>query len=374
MRFALSAEQREFGAAVHELLADADVPAAARAWAAADHAPGLAIWRSLAKAGVTALATPESFGGLAAHPVDLAVACEELGHHPVPGPVAESVAAVPQLLAALAEPRPGDHAARAVPAASQEPARQAGEWLAALASGELIATLARPPQLPHALDADVAGLVLLADSGQSAGPRADGDARPRTGACAVWRAVPGTRLESADRARRLFEVGPTEALADGPAARTAVQRAISYGTLASSAQLLGAGRALLETTTRYARQREQFGRPVGAFQAIKHALADVLIGLEFARPLLYAAAVALGGRAATTPRDVSAARVACADAAQRAARTALQVHGAIGYTQECDISLWLAKVRALAATWGSQAEHRAVVLAALTSDGTGPWS
>jgi alkylation response protein AidB-like acyl-CoA dehydrogenase len=353
MRFALSAEQRDFGAAVHDLLADADVPAAARAWAAADHAPGLAIWRSLAKAGVTALAVPESFGGLGAHPVDLVVACEELGHHPLPGPVAESIAAVPQLLAALAEARQ-----RAQPVVH--------DWLAALASGELIASLARPPELPYALDADIAGLVLLAGSGRSAGPGGE--------AGMIWPALPGTRLESADRARRLFEVSPGQAVASGPAVAPAITRAISFGTVASSAQLLGAGRALLEATTSYARQREQFGRPIGAFQAVKHALADVLIGLEFARPLLYAAAVALGNDAPTAARDISAARVACADAALCAARTALQTHGAIGYTQECDISLWLAKIRALAATWGSQADHRAVVLAALTAEGTGAWN
>lgn len=345
MTFALSAEQRDFGAALHELLTDADVPAAARAWATADHAPGLAIWRSLSKAGVTALAVPASFGGLGAHPVDLVVACEELGHHPLPGPVAESVAAVPQLLSALV--RPG-----------QPHAGQAGEWLAALAAGEMIATLAMPPQLPYALDADVAGLVLVVDAW--------------TGA--VWRASAQGRLESTDRARRLFEVGPAQALASGPAIGPAVARAISYGTLASAAQLLGAGRALLEATISYARQREQFGRPIGAFQAVKHALADVLIGLEFARPLLYAAAIALGDDAPVTARDISAARVACADAALRAGRTALQVHGAIGYTQECDVSLWLAKVRALAATWGSQAEHRAVILAALAAEGTGAWT
>jgi alkylation response protein AidB-like acyl-CoA dehydrogenase len=151
-------------------------------------------------------------------------------------------------------------------------------------------------------------------------------------------------------------------------------RAISYGTLASAAQLLGSGRALLDISVGYARQREQFSRPIGAFQAVKHQLADVLIGLEFARPLLYAAAISLRGDAPTAARDISAARVACADAARRAARTALQVHGAIGYTQECDVSLWLAKIRALSATWGSQAEHRAIVLAALAAEGTGPWS
>ncbi len=148
---------------------------------------------------------------------------------------------------------------------------------------------------------------------------------------------------------------------------------MNFGTLASAALLLGAGRGLLDATVVHAKTREQFGKPIGSFQAVKHALADVLIGLEFARPLLYAAAIALGAGAATTARDISAARVACADAARRAARTALQVHGAIGYTLECDISLWLAKVRALSATWGSQAAHRAVVLEALTTEEAGPW-
>jgi len=116
---------------------------------------------------------------------------------------------------------------------------------------------------------------------------------------------------------------------------------------------------------RHVRVRTQFGRPVGAFQAVKHKLADVAIGLEFARPLLDAAAVALGEDADTAGRDVSAAKVACGDAAYLAARTALQVHGAIGYTEEHDVSLWLTKIRALLPTWGTQAHHRARVLAAL---------
>jgi alkylation response protein AidB-like acyl-CoA dehydrogenase len=340
MRFALTAEQRQFGAAVHELLADADVPAGARSWAAGDPSPGLLIWRELARAGVTGLAVPQACGGAGASPADLVVACEELGHHPLPGPIAESVAAVPALLAALT------------------PAGDIPGWLAALADGELIATIAMPPSLPHALDADVAGLVLLAEGRR------------------VWLASPQARLVSIDESRRLFEVSPTEAVAGqaGHAVAAGVAAAMRLGTLASAALLLGAGRGLLEAAAGHARTREQFGRPVGAFQAVKHALANVLIGLEFARPLLYAAAIAVGRDAATATRDVAAARVACADAARRAARTALQVHGAIGYTRECDISLWLAKVRALSSSWGSQAEHRATVLAALAGPETGAWS
>ena len=149
--------------------------------------------------------------------------------------------------------------------------------------------------------------------------------------------------------------------------RHAADRALGLGALASAAQLMGAGQALLEASVRHAGQRVQFGRPVGAFQAVKHQLADVAIGLEFARPLAYAAAMALADGEATAARDVSAAKVACADAAYRAARVALQVHGAIGYTLEHDLGLWLTKVRALVPAWGSQSEHRALVMQALTA-------
>jgi len=268
------------------------------------------------------------------------VACEELGHHALPGPAAESLAAVPALLAALAETGgpPGGRGS-------------CGEWLAGLAAGELIATLAVPPRRSYAADAEAAGLVLLAEDG------------------AVYRACPGAGHRSVDPARSLAEVRGEQVLARDAAG--AVARALDFGALACSAQLLGAGRALLEASVRHAGTRVQFGRPVGAFQAVKHKLADVAIGLEFARPLLDAAAVALGDGTlgdgtATAGRDVSAAKVACAGAAYRAARAALQVHGAIGYTAEHDLSLWLAKVRALVPAWGSQAEHRARVMREVT--------
>ncbi len=331
------AEQEQFAAALHDMLTAADVPSATRRWAAGDRAPGLGLWRRLAALGVTALAVPEKFGGLGASTLDVVVACEELGHHALPGPVAESVAAVPALLGALIEEgSPGEE--------------QFGDWLTGLAAGDLIAALALPPRLPYAVDADAADVVLLVS------------------ADVVAVASPGARHQSVDPARSLFEVSGQQVLARGPAVADAAARALRLGALASAAQLLGAGRALLEASVRYAGQREQFGRPVGAFQAVKHHLASVAIGLEFARPLLDGAAIALGAGSMTAPRDVSAAKVACADAAHRAARTALQVHGAIGYTEEHDLSLWLTKVRALVPAWGSQAEHRAVVMAALTGE------
>ncbi len=352
-----SAEQAQFTASLHDMLADAGVPAAARNWAAGDRAPGLAVWRTLAALGVTALAVPERDGGLGAGLADVVGACEELGHHAVPGPVAESVAAVPVLLAAL----PGDAAAGG-PAGDLAGGDLGGgawaaQWLAGLAAGELITTAAMPPWLPWAVDADAAGLVLLAA----------GDV--------VRLAAPGARYRSVDPGRSLSEVAGGQVLSRGPAVAAAVTRALDAGALACAAQLLGAGRALLEASVRHAGQRTQFGRPVGAFQAVKHHLADVAIGLEFAGPLLNAAAAALDAGDRHAARDVSAAKVACTDAARRAARTALQVHGAIGYTEEHDLHLWLLKVRALAGAWGSQAEHRARVMAAISvpagADGAG---
>jgi alkylation response protein AidB-like acyl-CoA dehydrogenase len=351
---ARTAEHGEFAAALHDLLGDG--VRAARRWAEGDQRPGRELWRAMAGLGVTALAVPQRFGGLGATPLDLVVTGEEIGHHALPGPAAESLAAVPVLLGALA----GD--------ATSGPA--GAEWLASLAAGRLIVTLAAPPRLPYAADADAAGLVLLAESG--------------TGTVRI--AEPGARHRSVDPARSVSEVRGLRPLASGPAVAAAIAGALHFGTLASSAQLLGAGRALLEASVRHVTQRTQFGRPVGSFQAVKHQLASVAIALEFARPLLDAAAVALAEQAdgdagqagtgqasprqaSTAARDVSAAKVACADAARLAARVALQVHGAIGYTAEHDLSLWLTKVRALIPAWGTPAEHRAVVLAALTGDG-----
>src|SRR5690348_14480186 len=170
----------------------------------------------------------------------------------------------------------------------------------------------------------------------------------------------GTQRRSVDSTRSVADV------AGGAVLGTVSGLALEFGAVACAAQLLGAGRALLEASVRHVRVRTQFGRPVGAFQAVKHKLADVAIGLEFARPLLGAAAAALDSGADTASRDVSAAKVACGDAAYLAARAALQVHGAIGYTEEHDVSLWLTKIRALLPTWGTPAHHRARVLEAIS--------
>jgi alkylation response protein AidB-like acyl-CoA dehydrogenase len=353
MRFALSAEQREFAASLHELLCAADTPAVARGYAAGDREPARALWKRLAEVGVAALAVPERFEGLDAHPVDLVVAFEEIGHHAVPGPLVES-AATAVLLAGMADAPPQPYDQGGLAGATEQQGRleaaELGRWLAGLASGELVASFVLPPHVPYALDADEAQLVVAVEEGTLT--RMVATANPQT---------------SVDPARRLFSVAAGEALAWGEAVRRAAVRAFELGALATAAQLIGAGRALLETTTDYANRRAQFGRPIGSFQAVKHRLADVYVALELARALLYGAAVAAAERPDTVARDISAAKVACAKAADRAARAALQVHGAVGYTRECDLVLWLTKVRALTFAWGDGRLHRARVRSALAA-------
>lgn len=319
MRFALDAQQRDFAASIDAALATADVPGAVRAWATGDTAPGRKVWAQLAELGVIALAVPERFDGVDAHPVDLVVALEQLGRWCVPGPVTESVAVAPILLS-------GD------------------ERCAALATGELIATVALPPQVPRAVDADTAGLVLLADTSGE-----------------VSEAAVGERHESVDPARRLFDVTATAAPWNAD-----VVRGYEFGALATAAQLIGAGQALLNAAVDYAKQRAQFGRVIGSYQAIKHKLADVHIAVELARPLVYSAALSLAADSPDTARDVSAAKAAASDAALLAARSALQTHGAIGFTAEHDLSLWLLRVQALRPAWGHPAAHRQRVLEALS--------
>ena len=134
--------------------------------------------------------------------------------------------------------------------------------------------------------------------------------------------------------------------------------AFERGALASAAVLLGLGSRCLSMAVEYAGVREQFGRPIGSFQAIKHRCADALLGLHFARPLVWRAAWALAHDEPDAALHVSAARSVAVDASDVAARAALQVHGAIGYTTEYDLHLWMKRIWALSGVWGSAGWHR----------------
>ncbi|MCX5201858.1 acyl-CoA/acyl-ACP dehydrogenase [Streptomyces sp. NBC_00237] len=316
MRFLLTREQSDFARSLDAMLTSADTPAVVRAWESGDHGPGREVWRRVAEAGVFALAVPEEHEGVGLLPVELVVAFRELGRHAVPGPYVETVAA-----AVLLAGSPG----------------LAKEWLPRIAAGRAMVTLAE--EGGYALDADAAEAVFVLG------------ARPAV-------LPPGGALRvSSDAARRLFAVTPAAGAGEAlPVPVASVVAARESAMLLTAAQALGVGDALLARTVSYVKQRTQFGTPIGSFQAVKHRLADTLVGLEFARPLVYGAALSRAGA------DVAAAKVTAGEAAYAAGRTALQLHGAVGYTQELDLSLWLRKTGPLRDAWGRPGDCRGRVL------------
>ncbi|CAM5337334.1 acyl-CoA dehydrogenase family protein [Streptomyces abikoensis] len=336
MDFALGTEQQDFARTLGRMLGAADTPGAVRAWARGEHEPGLAVWERVTRAGVFGLAAPEAYGGAGPLPAEAAVAFTELGRHAVPGPAVET-AAVTALLARLA--------------GAGGPAVLAEAWLPRVCEGAALVTAALPGApggSPYAPDAEVCDGVFVVPAGADDLFLAAGH---------------GPVQPSLDPARRLAlpRCGP-EPVASGRAVREAVRHAADWAAFAAAAQLLGVGAALLERTVAYVGQRRQFGSPVGAFQAVKHRLADTRVGLEFAGPLVYGAAVALAAGSPGAGAEVAAAKAAASDAAWAAARAALQLHGAIGYTAEYDLSLWLGRARALRSAWGSPAACRARTL------------
>jgi hypothetical protein len=134
--------------------------------------------------------------------------------------------------------------------------------------------------------------------------------------------------------------------------------AFDRAAFAASAVLCGIADRVIEQAAAYAKERHQFGKPIGSFQAVKHLLADALLGLEFARPAVYRAAWCLANDTESKGRDASMAKALASEAAMVACRSALQVHGAIGYTHEHDLHLWLTKAFMLAHAWGTAAWHR----------------
>lgn len=332
MRFAFTDDQLLFRDAVREFLAKECPPDVVRAAWDSDTGRADGLWQGLAELGVVGLTAPEDHGGLGMSELDLVLLLEEAGRAALPEPLLETTAVVIPLLA------------DALAGAS---APLAAEWLPRLASGEARATvsLAGEPLVP---DAHVADLVVLGRDGRLF-------------------AVPGTSVgleaqPSVDRARRLWSVTWDDSvelpIASGDAAWPLINATFDRGALATAAELVGLADHLLAVTVDYVTQREQFGVPVGSFQAVKHHLADALLQLEFAKPLVHRAAYSLAGGLDTASRDVSMAKAQASDAAALVARHALQCHGAIAYTVEYDLHFWMKRVWALAAAWGDAAYHR----------------
>ncbi len=339
MRFAFDEDQVAFRDATRDLLAKECPPEVVRAtWpdgtddhgarkgegARAQHDRS---WRALAEMGVLGIAVPEAHGGLGLGPLDWVLLAEETGYAALPHPFVESALVGAPLLVAA-----GDH----------------DEVVERIVAGDaLVGVRALMGFVPWGLEAELHLDVFR---------RREWETR-----------VIDARLEAVatvDASRHLALVrsfASVGGLGDAAASEAAFHR----GALATAAQLIGLGRRMLDLTVAYVGERQQFGKPIGAQQAVKHHLADVAKDLHFAAPSVYGAAWSLATDQPTAARDVSVAKALASDAARRTARAALQCHGAIGYTVEADLHLYLKRAEALARAWGDAAWHRARVAHAL---------
>jgi alkylation response protein AidB-like acyl-CoA dehydrogenase len=270
---------------------------------------------ALSTVGLLGMLAPTELGGSGGDELDFVVALEECGRFAAPGPLVEHIAVGVPALAAVDHPQASDAAAGVTIVTARETGRNRVAY------------------------AELSELCVLTDESALA---------PNGG----WAAAAELALVDQSLRSAMISVSAQESLGD-----CNMSLCQDRAALGVAAQLIGLAEAALSMTVDYVKSRRQFGVPVGSQQAVKHALASTLIAIQHARPVVYRAAYALANREPAGGRDVSFAKVYAYRAAYLTSRTALQCHGAIGYTIELDLHMWMKRIWSLAPAWGTVAEH-----------------
>jgi alkylation response protein AidB-like acyl-CoA dehydrogenase len=348
VNFDLSDEQRLLQETIRGFLAKECPPGHLRAvFEGEGHDPSL--WKGMVELGLGGLHLADAWGGAGLELVDLALAAEALGHGGAPGPF------LGHALAGLA-----------IQLAGSDEQREA--WLPRLAAGDALGTLAlgepgglwQPDEwtlepgerltgtkthVPYAAASDVLVVGL-------AGGRLALALRGAQGMAVA-------PIEAVDRARRLdavvFQGTPCEALPGGEAASARVRDA---ALVLLAADAFGAGSRLVQMSVEYAKTREQFGVTIAHFQALKHQLANMALEIEPARALVWYAAYAFDHLPEEAPRSAALAKAHVTDRAMQVARDAVECHGGIGFTWECDVQLWFKRCMFDRAFLGTPPVHR----------------
>jgi alkylation response protein AidB-like acyl-CoA dehydrogenase len=309
----------------------------ARQFLARDRSPS---WESIAEQGWTGLLIAEEHGGLGTGIVELAAVGEEMGRACLAGPYLSTLFAT-ALIRAAASPE------------------QQARWLPPIAAGELKATVALLEESASwdldairsakrklfVGDADVADLILCVGPDCAVAVVERGD-------------VSVVPMPSMDARRMIFDVTvdrPGDVL---PGGRDAVRSAIDVTTVALCAEMVGGMQWVLDTTVEYAKTRQQFGRPIGSFQAVQHQCADMLLLTESARSATYYAAWALTENDPAAPLAVSMAKAYCSDACREVGNRGVQVHGGIGFTWEHDLQIYYKRAKSSETMFGDATFHR----------------
>jgi alkylation response protein AidB-like acyl-CoA dehydrogenase len=328
MDFTFTEDQLLFQSSVRDFLVNEVTPERIRASWETESGRDDALWQQLTELGLVGITVPEALGGLGMDEVDFILLAQECGYVALPEPLVHT-------------------ALVAVPVVQALDGALAAEWLPRVAAGEARVIVGLADNL-LVEDAHVADLLLLA--------RDEG-----------WYALtPGQYTlrhnASVDPSRRLYAVEIAAGAApvlEGEVGVALSREALDRGALGCAAQALGLAQRMVDLSVQYTADRQQFGRPIGSFQAVKHHMANVAVRLEYARAPVHRAAFSVAQADPAAGRHVSHAKLAACEAANLAAKNSIQVHGAMGYTWEVDLQLFMKKAWALANTWGDAGFHKA---------------
>ncbi len=332
------------------------------------------LWKKMAELGWLGLAFPEAYGGQGLGFVDLTVILEEMGAALLPSPFLSSVLLAGQTL---------------LLGGSEE---QKKTYLPQIADGSLIATLAMTEPsgrfdaegiqevkaVPEGdgfslsgtklfvLDAHIADVMVVAARTKEAGDKSFG-----ISLFLVDRNAPGlstTLLKTMDQTRKQCEVvfenvrlGPDRLVGLVDMGWPILQKVLNIATVALCAEMVGGAQRVLDMSVNYAKERVQFGRPIGSFQAIKHKCAEMMLQVESAKSAAYYAAWAVEEDVPEAPLAVSMAKAYCSDAYRNTAGEGIQVHGGIGFTWEHDMHLYFKRAKFAEFTFGDATYHRELV-------------
>jgi alkylation response protein AidB-like acyl-CoA dehydrogenase len=372
--------ERELQSALRSILSERAAPSAVLARIMEPDTTDTGLWHAVAAdIGLAGLLIPEALGGAGASARELAAAAEELGAAiaPVPYLGSAAVATAALLSAARASAARPDGAAPS-PAAALLKQLASGDVTAALAigfgaaPGAAIRSEARVsglkpgdaagsvtrlrgiiPAVADALSADV--LLVPADGVPDALYLVEADAP----------GVHVTPVVSLDMTRQLSDIAlddaPARQVATGADARAAVAAGLTAGAVILAAEQLGLAQRCLDITVAYAKERHQFARPIGSFQAIKHRLADLWTAIAQARAASRYAAACLAAGDPDVPVATALAKSACSEVAVLAAEECVQLHGGIGFTWEHPAHLYLKRAKASSVGYGTPGAHRAAL-------------
>ena len=330
MDFTFSEDQLLFRDSVRDFLSNEVSTESIRERWDTDSGRSDAIWAKLAELGLTGMLVPEAQGGLDMNEIDFVMLAEECGRVALPEPLVDTVLLATPVLAADAS----------------QPDNEV--LLQGIASGE-IKVAVQSSQGALVSDAEFADVLLLQNDS------------------AIY-ALPSNRAslslqESVDPSRRLFlvdwNVADARCIHSGAEGKAQQESLANRGALAASAQLLGLAQKIVDLSVAYTSERSQFGKPIGSFQAVKHHLANVAVKTEFAKAPIYRAAYSIAHNLSDAALHVSQAKLAAGDAAVAGAKSGIQVHGAMGYTWEVDLHIFMKRAWALNNAWGTQGEHKA---------------